>query len=159
MFKIKRTRIKKRDERMEEFGRLHTSARFGGRKVIISPKSKNKMSEVLGRFIEPYEHLATTRDELHKLISVASLAWNAALLPEDERRTFLNDACKAALPSGSANAIADFHSMMKLFIDRKERYFASDKRLVVDSELVETETGYHLSIASTPIAQTKNPRR
>lgn len=157
MYKIKKS--KQRDPKLEEFRKkLQTDDRFKEQKVIISSGRENKLSEVLERFIEPYRHLGVNLAQYQRLITIATVAWNAALLQEDERQSMLNEACKAALPSGNDNAVKDFHAMMKDLVTRKERYFSSDERLIIDSEVEETENGYHLSVASTLIARSRSSK-
>src|SRR4051812_46828121 len=56
-----------------------------GSKVVYEPAGREKMSEVLEDFIEPYRDMADGENALRKLLTLALLAWNAALLPEDRR--------------------------------------------------------------------------
>jgi len=53
------------------------------------------MSEVLGAFVEPYWEMATTYEDYKKLISLAIIAWNTALLPKEKRKQVLEDTIKA----------------------------------------------------------------
>ena len=53
-------------------------------KIVQAPKHAAKMSEVLREFIEPYQEYAPTTEAQHRLIAIAIVAWNTALLPEAE---------------------------------------------------------------------------
>jgi len=54
------------------------------------------MSEVLLEFVESYSRYWRTKEDLNKLLSVAVIAWNAALLAGNERKEIIENALKAA---------------------------------------------------------------
>jgi hypothetical protein len=56
-----------------------------GAAIYYDPHGIEKMSEILLRFVEPYMELVTTDEALEKLLTVAIVAWNAAMLPPNER--------------------------------------------------------------------------
>ena len=60
-----------------------------GRQLILNPSGQVKMSEVLENFVEPYWEYASTEDEMKKLLLVATVAWNAAMMEDEKRREFL----------------------------------------------------------------------
>lgn len=60
-----------------------------GCKIVVQPSGETKMSEVLLEFIEPYSQYWKTKEELNKLLGVAVIAWNAALLPGNERKEII----------------------------------------------------------------------
>ncbi len=72
-----------------------------GSRVVYEPTGREKMSEVLDDFIEPYQEVADNEDSYRKLLNLAVLAWNAALLPEDQRRTAIDETLKVGLPGSS----------------------------------------------------------
>ena len=151
MFKIKKR--KPGNDRLEAFkNKLLSDDQFKDGKVTRLSEMGNKLSKVLERFIEPYQHLATTLNEHKKLITVAALAWNVSLLPAGERERMLNDAFKASMPSAEDKAAEDFNAMISEFIERKESLFSDDSRFIISYELEETENGYHLSVASTQLS-------
>ncbi len=55
-----------------------------GAQLRIEPRGEQRMSEVLEAFVEPYLGLASTDNGQRALLEIASLAWNAAILPEDK---------------------------------------------------------------------------
>lgn len=97
---------------------------FRGHKLVVTPRSSAKMSEVLWSFVEPYREFANTEEALRRLLTLAVLAWDAALLPEEERPP------------------------MDELIERKERYFSQYKRPIVDFELQDRGRDYHLIVVS-----------
>lgn len=76
---LRRDKFRKLKEKLKE-GRL-----FQGQKVILLPNGEEKMSEVIMSFVEPYMDLVHTWKEYDKLIGLAVVAWNAALLLENEQ--------------------------------------------------------------------------
>jgi len=129
--------------------KLYSDKLFAGQEIVIQPGLGEKMSEVLLAFIEPYRELATTREAYEKLITVAMVAWNAALLPKDKRDAFLDEGINPVLSSLGNKAIQDFKVIVNELIKRKERLFSNNRRFIVSYELSETKNNYHLSVAST----------
>jgi hypothetical protein len=113
--------------------------------VAQSPVGDTKMSEVMWEFLEPYLEDAPTLEMLRKLVSVALVAWNVALLPATESSEEYINGSMQAIPS---NLRADFKAIVREMIERKQIYFAQYTRPILDYELVDTRQGYHLSVVS-----------
>lgn len=54
-----------------------------------SPAGAEKMSEVIQQFIAPYMPLVRNLQDMERLVTMALVAWNAALLPPAERAEML----------------------------------------------------------------------
>jgi len=119
-----------------------------GKEVAFRENVGEKMSEVIEAFTEPYQQYANTPDEYHRLIGTAIIAWNAALAQGAKREQLLKDAAKVIVPKGDKQAREDFYAIVKEMIERKEKYFADNKRYIVNYRVTETAEGLHLSIAS-----------
>lgn len=144
--KRKRNR-RKRTGRLEALKqKLRSDGILAGRKIVFEPGGEEKMSEVLLAFVEPYQHLTTSYEAYQRLIGVAVIAWNAALLPADGRRELIAEAGKAITDKGTRR---DLMAILDELIKRKERFFPDNKRFIVSYELSEAKEGYHLSVAST----------
>jgi hypothetical protein len=113
--------------------------------VIGTPARQNKMSEVLMDFVEPYSDQWGTAEGLQKLLAVAVIAWNAALVSASERDEFIQRMVEVFPP--------EVQSDMKLVIDemlhRKVTHFADNRRMIVNYEVTKTPTGPHLAVLST----------
>jgi len=120
-----------------------------GHKVVIEPKGVTKMSEVLEAFIEPYIHVADTDDAYRKLLSLAVLAWNVSLLPQEQQEQMIEDMIEASMPSATRREKRDFGETVAEFIERKRTYFAEHRRMILDFELTDTGKTYHLSVVAT----------
>ena len=112
--------------------------------IIRNPPGQVKMSEVLRQFVEPYWHIPDDEEALCKLLTVALVAWNTALLPEAERADNLKKIA-AALPAETHD---DFYAIVGEMIERKEKYFAQYDRMIINYELVDQGDDYHISVMS-----------
>jgi len=125
-------------QRLEESG-------VGDYHVVHSPEHAEKMSEVLMDFIEPYQDVVDTTETMRKLITTALVAWNTALLPEEEQA----DALKEISTAFPAEAVDDFYAIVGEMIERKKRYFADYNRYILDYELTDRGHDYYVSVVST----------
>lgn len=117
--------------------------------VVIEPAGQAKMSDVLEQFVEPYLKFARTADEHRKLFNLATLAWNAALLPPGDRKKMIAEALGASFAADARQAQADAKNILDLLIARKLAHFAANTRRIIKVEVTETPDGFHLAVAST----------
>jgi hypothetical protein len=120
-----------------------------GTRVVYEPAGREKMSDILDEFIEPYEELAANEESYRKLLNLGVLAWNAALMPEDQRRTAIDEMLREGLPRSSKEDRAQAKAFIETLIRRKEERFAANQRAIISFELTDTGDGYHLTVAST----------
>jgi hypothetical protein len=140
----KRDRLPKR-----LFKRARGPAIPPGSQVVYEPAGREKMSEVLEDFIEPFRELAEGEDEFRNLLNLGMLAWNAALMPEGERQAMIDEILGSALSRASEADRAHARMLVEALIRRKEEHFAANQRAIFSFELTDTGRGYHLSVAST----------
>jgi hypothetical protein len=127
--------------------RFEQEGRFGNAKVVRNYKNAEKMSEVLLEFIEPYKHLGNNEEQYRKLISMAVVGWNMALLPENERKNVINKFAKK-MKLGFWEK-RDFRGVINDFVERKLKYFPDNKRYIIDFEITDLGDRDHLSVIST----------
>jgi hypothetical protein len=120
-----------------------------GSRVVYEPTGREKMSETLEDFIEPYRELADNEDAFRKLLNLGVLAWNAALLPDDQRRRAIDETLSAGLSRSSKEDRALAKEFIEKLVRRKEERFAANQRAIISFELTDTGDGYHLTVAST----------
>ncbi len=120
-----------------------------GLKGVSQHNAREKMSEVVLEFVEPYRQLAIDQHAFDRLIAIAILAWNAAFLDETDRRDLIDQAVETAIPDDDEQARAGVRQIMNDLIERKKRHFAGCKRVILHYQLSETQDGFHLSVAST----------
>ena len=143
-----RRRHKRRQKPLEGLKRKLEQGPLQGQEFVIEPSGEVKMSEVLMAFVEPYIESANTEEAHRKLLMLAIVAWNAALLPEEDQQDIVDKAVKA-IPAASWAMRAYMKSFMSELIERKKTYFSEYTRMMLDFELTDMGEGYHLSVAST----------
>ena len=119
-------------------------------KLVMNEGEIVKMSEVLEDFIEPYTDDSLNKHGLQMLISMGILAWNIALMPKEKRTEMLNESFAATMPDADPDDIAFGKNMVEEMIDRKNKFFADNQRMIMNFELQYVSRGqYHISVAST----------
>jgi hypothetical protein len=137
----------KRQKRLQKLKRKHVESPFGSSRVPIESLGLESMSDVLKSFVEPWLEMAETDDAFHKLLTLGVAAWNAALFADDKRKAFIDD-----LAAAGRIPVADrawFHSIMREMIDRKQSYFASNKRFIISFKVNDIGDSYSISVVST----------
>jgi hypothetical protein len=124
----------------------------------IEPRGAQRMSEVLEAFVDPYLGLASTDNGQRVLLEIASLAWNAAILPEDERQAMLNEVVEKGLPGFQGQAHEELLDLIENMIARKLALFDENKRFILSVELTSAEGGY-LSVISTAASPERSPEQ
>ena len=122
-----------------------------GTKVVIAPPGQEKMSEVLEDFVKPYLKIAHfSETALRKLYGMGMLAWNAALMPEAKRQEMIAKFMQLSLSETSETDRMAFLEMLKTLIQRKERFFAANRRAILSFAItVVGPEDYHINVAST----------
>jgi hypothetical protein len=114
--------------------------------VVFEPSGQVKMSDVLMDFVAPFEDSWQTPDELRKLLTVAVIAWNAAIAPLEKGLDLLHDTAETVPP----HLRADFAGLVVELIRRKLQYFADNRRFVLDFKLIPLPDGEpYLTVMST----------
>jgi len=119
------------------------------KEIVVSPSGEVTMSEVLEDFIEPYRESNETKGSMRTLLTIGIIAWNLALSPESKRQEMIDRVFNKDLLKGDKRLKADIQGLIDELIARKNRYFSENKRMIVDFELKELGSEYHLSVASS----------
>jgi hypothetical protein len=125
--------------------RLTQQGLFSDRQVVLQPSREINMSAVLLDFIAPYAEQWETEDALRKLLSLAVVAWNAALVSGSTRRAFIESVLEVVPP----RVHQEMRALLEEMIHRKEQHFATIQRRIVDFHVTMTREGPHVSVAST----------
>lgn len=128
---------------------VQASGILGDNELILQTAGdQEKMSAVLAHFVAPYPEFATTYETYHWLVGVAIIAWNAAVMQASGRPDFLQESMKNAMLPEDRQVREDFLAIIHELMQRKARYFADDRRLIVKYRVSNAKDGYHLSVAS-----------
>jgi hypothetical protein len=140
----------KHREKLAAHARRVKEGLLQGAKIQLEPKGQEKMSKVLEAFAEPYLELADTEHGREMLFHLAVVAWNAALLPEENRQAMIDEVLKEGAKQIPKKGQRDLKLLLAAMIQRKLSYFAENRRFIVSIELTEMGQDYYLSVASTP---------
>lgn len=117
--------------------------------IVKNPKGHVKMSDVLERFVEPYEDDEMTLHHRRNLLGIAVIAWNLALLPQAERKGMMKKLMREVLRGDDPLLQREARSIVENMIARKEQLFADNQRYIVSYDLKDMGTEFHLTVAST----------
>ena len=142
----KKRRRRSQRQAIQENIRRRFKKNFPRQQVVVGPTSDGvKMSEVLEEFVEPYMEFVKTEEAYRKLLTAAVVAWNVMLFPVKDRSSRL-DELVVTLP---CEVREDGRKIIKELMERKERFFARYKRMIIDFEVTDTGEDWHLSVMST----------
>jgi hypothetical protein len=134
----------------------------------IAPEDR-KMSQVLLDFIAPYKEHVQDDAAMERLIAIGVMAWNTALLPEQEREKVIDETARKILSPGRLNPkywlrkIAgknlaealrtqeeiDFIGAVNELIEWKIQKYDKNKRFIVSFQVDFSSKDLHLSVIST----------
>jgi len=117
---------------------------------VENPKNLAKMSEILLEYIAPFLENIDTYEECSNLLEIAVMAWNFALVSEEERQEELKEMFSGN-PSDPEEIKAEkiIKELMNKFIKRKLKFFAEEKRFITDFKLTQNSGRFHISVASS----------
>jgi hypothetical protein len=128
------------------FKRLQSSDYFKDTLLVQNTGNLEKMSDVIHRFAEPLQD--ENGDITANVLRFAILVWNASLLPKDEQEEACREIMKA-LPVRGRGVRGEILSAINMLLERKEKYFSDNKRIIIDYDITETKDSLHLNVAST----------
>lgn len=120
-----------------------------GARLVYSPAGHEKMSDVLREFVDPYWNSAPDESALRGLLSLAIVAWNAALLPDDEGEEMVDEMIATGFPRASAAERAEARGLLESLVARKREHFAANRRAIVSFELMDEGHEYRIHVMST----------
>ena len=127
----------------------HSGELFDPDEVIVLSNPEMKMSEVLIGFAQPLLKVVKTPEQFRTAIGLAGIAWNAALLPDED----IEKQITAFIPKSNPE-YDDIFPIMEMLKDRKQRDFADYELIIVDYKISGKAPDYHLSVVSSPIKTT-----
>ena len=125
--------------------------------IVKSPKGEIKMSEVLEEFVRPYLGELKTHRRREMFVEIAIIAWNVAVLPEAARQSTLDEFLPAALKGKDLSTQQEMKQLIDELILRKQEFFADNRRLIVDYELLGTDDEFQIAVASTVLPSLQAP--
>ena len=124
-----------------------------------------KMSEVLLDLVELYKRFAETPEAIEKLVVVGIAAWNASMLPEQQRDSTVANLAMAVVNGnsfvrrvtskirtailGESRDVTEFKQIVHELIERKLQHYPKIKRIIVSYEISPREDDIYLTVVST----------
>lgn len=131
-----------------QFMQSERSNNFAG--IVQNPKGEVKMSEVLEVFAEPLLQEAISYDQQFMALQIAVVAWNLALIPEAKRAAAYEEFLALSSQEEDPNLEHDTKETIDELIARKQQLFPKNHRFIIDFQLEDAGSQFHLSVASTP---------
>ena len=146
-----RRKQEKRQKRLRHLKRKGERSPLGvPMTLVVNPPGREKMSEVLEQFADPYMENVTIEDQgLHKLYSLCVLAWNAALLPENQQEEVIDRVVRECVTRGTEADRRIFRRLVESMIERKKTHFPNVNRAILSFDLRDMGDTYYLNVAST----------
>jgi hypothetical protein len=94
------------------------------------------MSEVLLDFAEPLLNTIDYDELFDDVISFAVICWNASFLPEKEQKKIISSLVDEVAKSDVLIRLS-IEEDVRMLLERKKRFFADDKRMVVNYKVIE----------------------
>ena len=144
----KANKLKKEVQKARDAIALRSQQYMPGKSIILRDNPNPvKMSDVLEEFADPLWEEAMPPHAYHKLLSMATVGWNIALLPEEQRDDYIKNFLKQVKEEFSSDTV----DLLHYFIERKETHYKEIKRMIVDFEIARLDNKVqHLTVASVP---------
>ena len=126
--------------------RVRLSADLRDTQIIVNPPHAEKMSEVILRFAEPLKDSYGVVPE--KMIHLAILVWNTALLPKHEQMNSIKTILKT-LAQKDRELRKDCLKLIDIMLKRKRQHFAENKRFIYDHQVSRTKGYLHLDVVAS----------
>jgi len=119
-------------------------------RIVRRDDGDAKISATFLRFIEPYQAVVKNRQQFESLVGIGVMAWNVSLFEGDKRQEMLTEVMRALKVGIAQPTQSDMLALLNDFVERKERLFARDRRLILSYQVDELDPSqYHLSMIST----------
>jgi pyruvate/oxaloacetate carboxyltransferase len=120
--------------------------KMGFTKALINPAGELSLSDAISNIIAPYRHIAQDYQSFYKLVTIACAAWNATVLPAEERKGMLADMRKL-MPDQQSRE--DFVEIVKDLMRRKNKLYPNVNRVIIQFKVTKRRNDFHIAIVST----------
>jgi hypothetical protein len=107
-----------------------------------------KLSAALIELVAPFAPYAKTLREYRTLISIGVTAWNLPLLQGKEHEVFYTQVIRPLLELGGKELSREAHHIFNTLLQRRQRAFADDKRLIVSYTVTDNGDEYNVAVAT-----------
>ncbi len=109
------------------------------------PVPLRKMSQVILDFAEPLLNKIDDNDDelFEEVLVLAAICWNLSFLPENEQKKNILSLVNEIAKSDVLHRLR-VEDDIRMLLERKKAFFADEKRMVVNYEIVEDKGSHHL---------------
>jgi len=153
--KKKRREKRKKNKDREKSGqalllhKMRKSEEWRDAKIVVEPKGPEKMSEVIQDFAKPLLDECEDDESARKAIALSILVWNACLFPKKEQKGVIKEIYSDLSKSHDARDNAMMVNILDMLVERKKKYFADNKRAIVEHQFTGSGKNRRLDVVST----------
>jgi len=118
---------------------------------------EKKLSAALIELVAPFAASANSLHEYRTLISIGVTAWNLPLLEGKDFEDFYNQLIRPLLEAGGKDLSREAHPIFNTLLQRRQRLFATDKRLIVSYTVTDNGDEYNVAVATVRPGPAKPP--
>jgi len=118
---------------------------ISGETVILGSDGRRKMSESILHLAEPLLDLSMDEE---KAVSLATIAWNLSLVPNDERGSTLEKLLRPVAEK-DPEMEREMRGMLKDLVERKLELYPDDRRMILGHEIAGAGDDIMLNVVST----------
>lgn len=116
-------------------------------KFLLNAKGEINMSDAITHLIEPFKNDATDYESFKGLVTLARIAWNTSLFPEETKEKVLGEMLD--IFKGSIEEQVETFNLLGELIERKRKIFPNISRTIVEHKVTDRGNNFHIAIAST----------
>jgi len=142
----KKERRKARNAQMDLAVRMAKERSIPEGSVIVEPKGRDKMSEILIDFAEPLLELV---DNEKAMLTLAMTAWNIAIFPEEDRDAKIDELVIKCFPQDDPQSLEKIRVVVGMLVLRKLKMYPDNERILLGYEFIESGDKRTLNVMST----------
>jgi len=142
----KKERRKARNAQMDLAVRMAKERSIPEGSVIVEPKGRDKMSEILIDFAEPLLELV---DNEKAMLTLAMTAWNIAIFPEEDRDAKIDELVIKCFPQDDPQSLEKIRAVVGMLVLRKLKMYPDNERILRGWEFIESGDKRTLNVMST----------
>ena len=116
-------------------------------KFVLNPKGEVSMSDAISQLIEPYKDDAPDYNSFSKLVSLACVAWNTSILPQEKQDEAINKIMTVF--QGKIDLGHEVLGLLTELMDGKRKLFPNVSRMIIEYKVTDQGNNFHIAVAST----------
>jgi len=142
----KKERRKARNAQMDLAVRMAKERSILEGSVIVEPKGRDKMSEILIDFAKPLLELV---DNEKAMLTLAMTVWNIAIFPEEDREAKIDELVIKCFPQDDPQSLEKIRVVVGMLVLRKLKMYPDNERILLGYEFIESGDKRTLNVMST----------